>query len=129
MEQDEDEALADAREAMASPDPAADGDATPTTGNPSPTVSPFRVTYPIGGTTQTKPPPEELDEARALGRDPRVAFGCALEWLVCGARQVLGDSSLASAPPGLLAPARAAGVTVEAVDDLGDKLKNEAAVL
>ena len=62
-EQDEDEALADAREAMASPD----GDATPTTGNPSPTVSPFRVTYPIGGgTTPTKPPPEEEDEARAL---------------------------------------------------------------
>ena len=62
-EQDEDDALADAREAMASPD----GDATPTTGNPSPTVSPFRVTYPIGGgTTPTKPPPEEEDEARAL---------------------------------------------------------------
>ena len=62
-EQDEDDALADAREAMASPD----GDATPTTGNPSPTVSPFRVTYPIGGgTTPPKPPPEELDEARAL---------------------------------------------------------------
>ena len=49
---------------MASPD----GDATPNTGgNPSPTVSPFRVTYPIGGgTTPTKPPPEEEDEARAL---------------------------------------------------------------
>ena len=63
-EQDEDDALADAREAMASPD----GDATPNTGgNPSPTVSPFRVTYPIGGgTTPTKPPPEEEDEARAL---------------------------------------------------------------
>ena len=62
-EQDEDDALADAREAMASPD----GDATPTTGNPSPTVSPFRVTYPIGGgTTPPKPPPEEEDEARAL---------------------------------------------------------------
>ena len=61
-EQDEDDALADAREAMASPD----GDATPTTGNPSPTVSPFRVTYPIGGGTPPKPPPEEEDEARAL---------------------------------------------------------------
>ena len=63
-EQDEDDALADAREAMASPD----GDATPNTGgNPSPTVSPFRVTYPIGGgTTPPKPPPEEEDEARAL---------------------------------------------------------------
>ena len=62
-EQDEDDALADAREAMASPD----GDATPTTGNLSPTVSPFRVTYPIGGgTTPTKPPPEEEDEAQAL---------------------------------------------------------------
>ena len=48
---------------MASPD----GDATPNTGgNPSPTVSPFRVTYPIGGGTPPKPPPEELDEARAL---------------------------------------------------------------
>ena len=53
---------------FAGPDGAkADGDATPTTGNPSPTVSPFRVTYPIGGgTTPPKPPPEELDEARAL---------------------------------------------------------------
>ena len=62
-EQDEDDALADAREAMASPD----GDATPkTSGNPSPTVSPFRVTYPIGGGTPPKPPPEEEDEARAL---------------------------------------------------------------
>ena len=62
-EQDEDDALADAREAMASPD----GDATPNTGgNPSPTVSPFRVTYPIGGGTPPKPPPEEEDEARAL---------------------------------------------------------------
>ena len=61
-EQDEDDALADAREAMASPD----GDATPTTGNPSPNVSPFRVTYPIGGGTPPKPPPEEEDEARAL---------------------------------------------------------------
>ncbi len=60
-EQDEDDALADAREAMASPD----GDATPTTGNPSPNVSPFRVTYPIGGTTPTKPPEEE-DEEKAL---------------------------------------------------------------
>ena len=48
---------------MASPD----GDATPTTGgNPSPTVSPFRVTYPIGGGTPPKLPPEEEDEARAL---------------------------------------------------------------
>ena len=61
-EQDEDDALADARKAMASPD----GDATPTTGNPSPNVSPFRVTYPIGGGTPPKPPPEEEDEARAL---------------------------------------------------------------
>ena len=62
-EQDEDDALTDAREAMASPD----GDATPNTGgNPSPTVSPFRVTYPIGGGTPPKPPPEEEDEARAL---------------------------------------------------------------
>ena len=48
---------------MASPD----GDATPKTGgNPSPNVSPFRVTYPIGGGTPPKPPPEEEDEARAL---------------------------------------------------------------
>ena len=47
---------------MASPD----GDATPNTGgNPSPTVSPFRVTYPIGGGTPTKPPEEE-DEEKAL---------------------------------------------------------------
>ena len=46
---------------MASPD----GDKTPTTGNPSPTVSPFRVTYPIGGGTPTKAPEEE-DEERAL---------------------------------------------------------------
>ena len=60
-EQDEDDALADAREAMASPD----GDKTPTTGNPSPNVSPFRVTYPIGGGTPTKPPEEE-DEEKAL---------------------------------------------------------------
>ena len=29
-------------------------------------MSPFRVTYPIGGGTPPKPPPEELDEARAL---------------------------------------------------------------
>ena len=52
---------------MASPDAGADGakagDATPTTGNPSPTVSPFRVTYPIGGGTPPKPPPESEDEA------------------------------------------------------------------
>ena len=61
-EQDEDGALADAREAMASPD----GDATPTTGNPSPTVSPFRVTYPIGGGTTPTKPPEEEDEEKAL---------------------------------------------------------------
>ena len=62
-EQDEDDALADAREAMASPD----GDATPTTGgNPSPTVSPFRVTYPIGGGTTPTKAPEEEDEEAAL---------------------------------------------------------------
>jgi len=62
-EQDEDDALADAREAMASPD----GDATPNTGgNPWPTVSPFRVTYPIGGgTTPTKPPEEDEEKALA----------------------------------------------------------------
>ncbi len=65
-EQDEDDALADAREAMASPDAAADGDATPTTGNPSPHVSPFRVTYPIGGGTTPTKPPEEEDEEKAL---------------------------------------------------------------
>ena len=47
---------------MASPD----GDATPNTGgNPSPTVSPFRVTYPIGGTAPTKSPEDE-DEDKAL---------------------------------------------------------------
>ena len=56
-EQDEDDALADARDAM--------GDATPTTRDSSPAVSPPRITYPIGG-TPTKPPPEEEDEARAL---------------------------------------------------------------
>ena len=61
-EQDEDDALADARDAMASPD----GDATPTTGNPSPTVSPFRVTYPIGGGTTPTKAPEEEDEEAAL---------------------------------------------------------------
>ena len=41
------------------------GDATPTTRDSSPAVSPPRITYPIGG-TPTKPPPEEEDEARAL---------------------------------------------------------------
>ena len=56
-EHDEDDALADARDAM--------GDATPTTRDSSPAVSPPRITYPIGG-TPTKPPPEEEDEARAL---------------------------------------------------------------
>ena len=47
---------------MASPD----GDRTPTTGNPSPNVSPFRVTYPIGGGTTPTKPPEEEDEEKAL---------------------------------------------------------------
>jgi len=48
---------------MASPD----GDATPNTGgNPSPTVSPFRVTYPIGGGTTPTKAPEEEDEEAAL---------------------------------------------------------------
>ena len=54
-EQDEDDALADAREAM--------GDATPTTRDSSPAVSPPRITYPIGGTTPTKPSEEEIDAA------------------------------------------------------------------
>jgi len=69
-DQDEDDALADAADAIAT-HPAAvpsfvpSGDTTPLTTNPSPTVSPFKVTYPIGG-TPTKPPPEEEDEARAL---------------------------------------------------------------
>ena len=69
-DQDEDDALADAADAIAT-HPAAvpsfvpSGDTTPLTANPSPTVSPFKVTYPIGG-TPTKPPPEEEDEARAL---------------------------------------------------------------
>ena len=54
-EQDEDEALADARDAM--------GDATPTTRDSSPAVSPPRITYPIGGTTPTKPSEEEIDAA------------------------------------------------------------------
>ena len=54
-EQDEDEAFADARDAM--------GDATPTTRDSSPAVSPPRITYPIGGTTPTKPSEEEIDAA------------------------------------------------------------------
>ena len=73
-EQDEDDALADAREAMASPD----GDRTPTTGNPSPNVSPFRVTYPIGGGTTPTKPPEEEDEEKALAEAIDAAASDAL---------------------------------------------------
>ena len=39
------------------------GDATPTTRDSSPAVSPPRITYPIGGTTPTKPSEEEIDAA------------------------------------------------------------------
>ena len=68
-EQDEDDALADARDAM--------GDATPTTRNSSPAVSPPRLTYPIGGTTPTKAPEEE-DEEKALAEAIDAAASDAL---------------------------------------------------